>query len=328
MLGSLAPIKKSVAIRGTGSAILTLQCRIMPDGDDQVDTGTSIPAVHRSWLQGAAKDLRSWAYRSARDMVQAGLILKEAREKCGKKRTFNRWCTTEFPWSRSHCYRLMKVAEVFAPLIGDVERIEITALYLLTRSDVKEETRALVAEIAKDRVVTVADAKQLLAMRPQGELRKGEIRKYESSVKEVRESEATPLPNEPWRLLEELVIASTVVHISKNGAEDQLVSITVYPEQMGKRPRHVVRETLSEAIIAAAMPTEREKVCPGCQQTKRFSQFCSNTMLADGRNRLCKACENARMRQRKAQKRAATSNAPRSRGFGYGAKDPAQPTDG
>jgi hypothetical protein len=262
-----------------------------------------LPAVHRDQVRSIARQVKILAFRSARDIVESGKLLIEAwktMESCVKRTTFNQWCIEEFPWSRSHSYRLIKAAEVFGPLLGTVERIEVTALYMLTRSDVKEEIRSYVLEISKERVVTAADAREILsATRGQPEPTKREVIQYEKTVEDILDDES-PEPVGPWATFEQLVASATMIHISRSGDDDDLILVTVYRED--DRPRRVVNTSLVQAIEAAA-DGEPERQCPTCEETKKLTAFCVNSRMPDGRNRICKRCECERQKKIKLKKK-------------------------
>ena len=131
-----------------------------------LNTVATVPLPLRSWLSATTEQVRSLAYRTACDMIRVGRLLAEARTKL-KAHVFTRWVEVELPWSRSHTYRLIAVAEAFGSLIepGRDERIEPTALYLLARIEVPAEARAYAIKLSATRIVTTSDAREILDSR-------------------------------------------------------------------------------------------------------------------------------------------------------------------
>lgn len=279
-----------------------------------------VPASCRDWLRAAAEQARALAYRTACDMIRVGGLLRGARKRV-KRRTFRAWCEAELPWSRSHCYRLMAVADLFGPLVepAAAERIVPTALYLLARPEVPPAARNYAVELSAERVVTATDAREILAAhRRTPDPDKAGVREYERRVKLVRKDEdardreagrgrgGVP-PEAAWAALEKLVASATVVHVGtiaeEQGEDDPLYSITVHAED--DRPRNFVRRGLADAVLAAA-GREPEKLCPSCNETKPAGQFGRNkSMPGDGKARCCKVCERGRLAAHKARKKAA-----------------------
>lgn len=294
---------------------------VAESGDsDPVFSYQAIPGTHREWFRSAASQVRSLAYRTSCDMIRVGQLLASARGRV-KRRTFAAWIAAELPWSRSHAYRLIAVGEVFGPLVDprSEERIEPTALYLLARPEVPPEARLYAVELAGDRHVTAADARDILAAhRAIPDLGKQEVKAHEGRMKPIRDGErkadkdaakGSPVSHErivaAWHQFAELAATATVVHVSairEEGDEDEpLYSVTVYRED--DRPRNHVRRSLDDAI-GAAIGREEEKVCVKCKDAKPVSMFSDNKDLPGGRNRYCKACERKRLKAFKTKKRA------------------------
>ncbi|VTT96583.1 Uncharacterized protein OS=Cyanothece sp. (strain ATCC 51142) GN=cce_3069 PE=4 SV=1: DUF3102 [Gemmataceae bacterium] len=287
---------------------------------------SALPAGQRDWFRAAAGQVRALAYRTACDMIRVGLLLADARGRV-KRRTFRAWLAAELPWSRSHAYRLIQVGQAFGPLVDATraERIDPTALYLLARPEVPAGARKYAVELAGNRPVTAADAREILeAHRWTPDPTRDEVKAHEGVMKPVRDAEraaerAAAGPGgearqaAAWRALQALVAGATVVHVAAiveddgpdAGGDDPLYSVTVYAE--GDRPRNVVRRGLAD-VIGAAAGLEPEKVCPGCQESKPLGLFSRNRKMADGANRYCKACERSRLaalkKKRREQKRA------------------------
>ncbi len=285
-----------------------------------------------NWFQRTRDDVRSLAYRTACDMIRIGQLLAAARDRVDR-RTFTAWILAELPWSRSHAYRLIQVGETFGALVDpkSEERIEPTALYLLARPEVPPQARAYAIELAADRNVTAADAREILAAhRSVPDLTREEVKAHDANMKSIRDEEGsadrrtakaeatdTGRVTASWESLTKLVAESSVVHIVTIGEEggdsdedEPLYSVTVYADD--DRPRNFIRRSLADAIQAAA-GKEREKVCAGCETSKPLSMFSNNKALSDGRTRRCKHCERNRLSAFKRKKKAAKKAANESR---------------
>lgn len=289
---------------------------------------TALPVGQRDWFRAAAGQVRTLAYRTACDMIRVGRLLAEARGRV-RRRTYAAWLAAELPWSRSHAYRLIQVAEAFGPLVAPdrAERIDPTALYLLARPEVPTEARAYAVELAGDRHVSAGDAREILdAYRRVPDPTRDEVKAHEGNMKPVRDAERVAAKNAAgadasdearqaaaWRAFCALVAGATVVHVAaiveddgpETGGDDPLYSVTVYSD--GDRPRNVVRRGLVDVVESAA-GREPEKACPGCQESKPVGLFSRNRKMRDGVNRYCKACERSRLaalkKRRREQKRA------------------------
>ena len=238
-----------------------------------------IPLSHREWLRTSAANIRELAYRTVANVVEAGLLLKEARSKI-KPRTFRRWCEGELPWSRAHSYRLITVAEQFGPIIGSsAQRFHASALYLLASTSVKPEARTLAIQLAETKTVTIEDAKQILeATRQPRDLAKKELRTYEQGTKSLH-GKIIPPPAEksPWQMFEALFSRCESVHISRiedgEPDDDETVSMTVYPGQE-RLPMNVVSGSLKDAVEALVKKESANKhgaIRPRSKPAKRSS---------------------------------------------------------
>lgn len=284
-----------------------------------------LPPSVRDWLPGVAEQVRSLAYRTACDLIRVGRLLADARSRV-KRRTFGRWVEAELPWSRSHAYRLIAVADAFGPLVGPGagERIDPTALYLLARPEVPPAARAYAAELAADRPVTPADAREIIDAHRRGgrEPTRAEVDEHDRRMKPVRDAEADARkaagrPVDPaalaaaWAAFAELVAASTVVHvgvIAEEGGEDEaLYSVTAHAE--GDRPRNAVRRDLAAAVLAV-LGREPERWCAGCGRSHPVGQFGANNRVPDGLNRYCKAFERERLKEWKQKRRGGRPGGP------------------
>lgn len=288
-----------------------------PPDDPAAFAYSTLPASCRERVRAVAERVRAVAYRTAREMIGVGRLLGEVRGLL-KKRTFRRWLAAEFPWSRSHCYRLIAVADTFGPLVPAeddraCDRIEPTALYLLARPEVPEGARSLAVAISADRRVTAGDAREILAAaRPAAspDPDRGEVSALVPLRGPDRKPRATPPPESladpaaAWAALEGLAARSRVVHIGNVAEEDgedaPLYSVTVYSDDDG--PRNKVRRTLADAVMAAA-GREPEKLCLACAATKPVGEFGLVGGNGDGRNRYCKICERKRQAKVKAEKK-------------------------
>lgn len=148
--------------------------------------------------------------------MRIGQLLAAARDRL-PKRTFTRWLESELPWSTAQAYRLMAVAEAFGPYTSQrhAEQIEATALYLLASPSVPPMAREYAVELARERLVTAKDAREILALhrQPLPNPTRGEMREYEKHKAKLGLDDKSSTPNlaEPslaeqaWVALESLL---------------------------------------------------------------------------------------------------------------------------
>jgi len=270
----------------------------------------AVPAADRDWLRGATDQARRFAYRTAVNLIRSGMVICDVRARL-KDRTFRKWLASELPWSKSHSYRLIQVADAFGSLLaGDgPDQFEPTALYMLARPEVPASARDYAAELARERVVTAADAREILdAHRPVADLTRAELKAYAERRKAAGADARTPAPRaageDPgaalWAAFADLMARSTLVHISRIDEEDELFSVTVHAE--ASETRNAVRRELGDAILAAG-GKEPVKRCPGCRKGQPIGLFGANAKMRDGLNRRCKACERPRLKAAKKAKK-------------------------
>lgn len=265
----------------------------------------ALPADVAPALRRNAEEIRALATKRAVGLVRIGLLLADARGRC-KARTFRRWIGAELPYSRATCYRLISIGQAFGPLIGDEDsgvtaRIDAMALVLLARPEVPPEAREAAVQLANKQRLTVADARQILAVNQRGaELESAEVSRHENRVRRIIPGMgANPEPVDPapfWNAIKEMFSQGATLHIGPIDESDAefapLASVTVYhPED---RPRNHVRRRLEDAVLAAAN-MEPEKTCPSCSETKPIGLFGDNDKEDDGRNRYCRECEKTRL---------------------------------
>lgn len=270
-------------------------------------TYSIVPTSLRDWLKTTTEQIHSLAYRTACDTIRMGRLIAEVKAKL-KRRTFKKWASSELPWSRSHAYRLMAVADVFGPLMShaETERIEPTALYLLARPEIPPEARVSAVQLADKQRVTVSDAKEIIeAHKRTPEMTPAAVRK---TIGPMVPEKPGPVPVDAaplWSAIRSLFESGATLHVSPLDEDDgefpPLASVTVY--RPDDRPRNVVRRHLADAILAAA-DMEPEKTCPSCEVTKPIGMFGDNDKEQDGRNRYCRECERARLLEVKAEAKA------------------------
>jgi hypothetical protein len=319
--------------------MLPLKWHVMTDDPLANTAATAVPGFdyaaikvpHREFFRTAVDRIRGIARRTVADLVEAGQLLAEGRDKI-QSRMFRKWLSSELPWSVAHSYRLIQVAEAFAPYVRPdaVHQFDATALYLLARPEVKPEARTCALQLAEQRPVTAADAREILeATRPIPDLNKHEVTIYHRDAREREgKTEPPPVTHEGWAALMALLDGCNSLHVTKVQDEDDTDwSITIYSDD--QRPRNFTGATFEEAVRIAANPAVRERECVVCKQTKPIGAYCRNKREPGGYNRKCKVCEAKRLnrKNRAAAKAAGEGEAATRRPFGFGRKDPAhQPT--
>lgn len=296
---------------------------------------SDLASPERDWLQRRTEDVTTLSYRVACDLVRLGKILKEVRERLPSGQ-FVQWLIAETPFSTSHAYRLLSVAEAFGGYISQIEKIEPSALYLLSQPNVPAQVRVHAARLASDGTcVTRSLASEIIAAnKSQPDLSREEVNEHSANMRDIRDAEAKDREEakkeaskedespqkraerhqEIGEQLELLMKECTVLHISRLEDEDYEEDIytisclrsDLSPGEKDDRPRHVVRRTLSGAI-KSARGFEDEKWCPACKAWHPAGQFGVVRTNADGRNRYCKSCERARVKvaKKKARKKRA-----------------------
>jgi DNA repair exonuclease SbcCD ATPase subunit len=92
----------------------------------------------RDFLRGKEAAIKQ---RAAQAIVESGRDLLEAKARVGHGQ-FLEWLKGCFPWSKSTAYRMMEVAENLKfPTVGNLENIQIKALYLLAQPSTPESAR-------------------------------------------------------------------------------------------------------------------------------------------------------------------------------------------
>jgi hypothetical protein len=207
-----------------------------------------VPKAHREWLCGATQRIRAIARKNVADLVEVGTLIAEARTRL-KKRTLDKWLRSgELPWSRAHSYRLISVAEAFAPFVtpATTAQFDATALYALSRPEVKPEARQCALQLAATRPVTAADARQILGKPERRQTPRGELQR-EKETKGQRDEEPPGPMSDTWRLFVELVDRCDSLHVTVvRDSDDVDFSVTVY--RPDERPRNALGATLEEAV--------------------------------------------------------------------------------
>lgn len=286
--------------------------------DGPVFRWADVPAADRPWLRDATEQIHFLAHRVGISVVGIGLAIAAAKERLPRG-LFERWLAAELPWSPATARRLMAIGRTFKDYTTQVERIERSALYVLTDTRVPAAAREYAIELADDgQTVTHALARQIVAAHKERLfVHRADVAGLAPLRREDKPTAAAPArPPSPeeraWAALEHLARANGMVHVGVIADEpgDVLWSVTT---QEGGRPRALVRSSLAECVLQLA-EREAERRCPRCGQKKKEGEFGTCRAAADGRARCCKACERARIKAIKQRQKAAKDKAKKGPG--------------
>lgn len=275
-----------------------------------------VPAADRDWLRGRRDALREKVAAVAADLVEAGGILVEVRERLGKKR-FAKWRAAETPFSRVKATVLMNVARAFAGM-NEIYSFAPSALYLLAFPGVPSAARKnALTRAANGQVITHKLARAILhAHKPlppaDAAARAAEVaanfRRWADENRPPPGGGPKPGPApaadardaENWRAFVRLVTRCRVVHVGRSPDgeyTEDLYTVTGYPDADGE-PVLAASFTDLAIAVADAMGEGPAKVCAMCGMPKALSQFNRASRSPDGRSRTCRPCDKERARQR------------------------------
>jgi hypothetical protein len=237
----------------------------------------------RDWLERRTHDLVGLAYNRACDAVRMGEILMAVANRLPGH--FVAWIEAKAPCSLSHAYRLMAAAKAFAPFVSQIEKVDASALYLLSHDRTPPGARAEAVRLAAagERVTRRVALDLLDAHRPdrrtwvQSEIDFGDadhrrLNQYRTADgKVVNQQEITAAAEaqdaERLRKIGRAVVTlfevCDMVTLSTVGDADDVTLYSVTAAVQDKPPKNVVDRDALRALQRAAGVVEL-KHCTGC----------------------------------------------------------------
>lgn len=288
----------------------------------------AVPPTDRDWLKRRTEDIVGLCYRTACDIVRIGQALAEVRVRLKKEGTYRLWISTHLPFKRATAGRFIAVAAVFAPYIGEIERFEPCALYLLADHRAPPAIRAHALQLAGEgKRITRALALEILDAHRPLTLTKDEINDHSKRMAPIRKREGAAHRTAQggaddgelalrWRRFLKLIEGHEVVTISRiddsDRTEDGTAVYSVVCMTGGGTGKGIGRD-LHDAV-ARAEGTVLTKFCRGCNggagAYQPISLFNRNACRGTGLNDRCRPCENERQGALRNRVRGAQVTAP------------------
>lgn len=275
-----------------------------------------IPAGSRDWLRGRTEFVRSLCYRGACDAVRIGQALDEAKGRLPRG-GYELWVESQLPFSLTTARRYRQVSAAFGRFAAaQFGRFDPSALYVLARERTPQAAREHAVALAEGgETVTHAMALEIVdAYRP-FEVGKAEVRRYEATAQRARgkgegKAERVIAAEDRvraghWDALVSLVDGCSAVELSRvedTDDEEPVYAVACRRPDHDDGPRHVVRVSLDLAVLAAS-GREPQKRCGGCKAVIAVGLFSRNRRMPGGVMDRCKACEKARRKALRAEKR-------------------------